>query len=437
MAKDIMTTEESKAMLEIMEKHSFNLPQEGEKIEGIVVGIGKNEVLVDLSGKLIGMARGPELFDESGEYNNLKVGDKVEATVLEQENEKGLVEISFRAAGHKKAWDGLIKLMEDKKVVESDVIDANKGGLLVRVGRISGFLPVSQLTMEHYPRVDGGNKNRILERLQSYITKKFKVRVIAVDEPENKLIVSEKAAFSEIQKESINKYKVGDKVSGIITGVVGFGAFIEFGDNDDKLEGLVHISELAWQRIDDPKDVVAVGDEVKAEIISIEDGRISLSTRKLITDPWVKAVDKYKPGQTVKGLVIKTNPFGAFVELDKDIHGLVHISELSWDKVNDPKDIVEPGKEYKFKILSIEPKNHRLGLSLKALHEKKLIDKSEEKSGKDKETKEDKKEEIKEDKKPAEKSKKAKETKEDKKEEKKSKKEVSSEEVEVEKGKKQ
>ena len=235
----------------------------------------------------------------------------------------------------------------------------------MRVGRISGFLPVSQLTVEHYPRVEGGNKGKILERLQSYVNQKFKVAVIDVNEEENKLIVSEKSAWEDQHKAIISKYKVGDVIDGRITGVVDFGAFIEFGEGEDRLEGLVHISELAWQRIDNPRNFVKVDDKIKAQIISIDDSKISLSIRRLQKDPWTEVVKKYKVDQKVTGKVLKTNHFGAFVELDRDIHGLAHISELSEKKINDPKEVVNIGDDYEFRIISIEPQNHRLGLSMK------------------------------------------------------------------------
>lgn len=353
------------ALLE--EQGELPIPEVGDIIEGAVISASKNEVHLDIPGLSAGVIRGPELIDESGEYSELKVGDKAQATVIDLENENGEIELSIRQAGHQKAWDELERLMREEEVVEADIVDANKGGLLVRVGRVPGFLPVSQLTIEHYPRVEGGNKNKILEKLQSYVGEKFKVRVIDVDETEEKLIVSEKAAKAEEHKKIVAQYNVGDKVDGRITGVVDFGAFIEFGEG---LEGLVHISELAWQRIDDPRDFIKVGDEVRAEIISIENSKISLSIRRLQEDPWKAVVKKYKEGDVVTGKVLKINPFGIFVELDKDIHGLAHISELSSKKISSPKEVVDIGKEYKFKILSIEPEDHRLGLSMKALEKK-------------------------------------------------------------------
>lgn len=349
-----------------MTEYGFQLPKEGDVIEGIVMTSSKNEVLLDIGGVCVGLIRGPELFDESGVNSDLKVGDAVKATVLELENEKGQIELSFREAGHKIAWDELKELMAEGKIVEATILDANKGGLIVRVGRVSGFLPVSQLTTEHYPRVEGGNKSKILERLQTYNGQNFKVKVIDVNERDNKMIVSEKAAWEESQVEVLSKYKVGDNVEGVVTGVVDFGAFVEF---DEGLEGLVHISELAWQRIDDPRDIVKVGDKVKAQIIGIDKSKISLSIRRLHNDPWKEAISRYNVGQVVQGKVLKLNPFGGFIELDTDIHGLAHISELSWKKISAPSEVLKVGETYDFKILSIEPDDHRLGLSLKATQE--------------------------------------------------------------------
>ncbi len=352
------------------------LPKVDQVVDGTILTVSSNEAHVDIDGLTTGVVRGRELIDESGLYTNLKVGDKVQATVLELENENGEMELSFRQAGHQKAWNDLTDLMQRADVISVPVTEANKGGLMVKVGRIEGFLPVSQLTVEHYPRVEGGDKNRILELLNKFVGHELKVKVIDVLEADSKLIVSEKAAWEEQQQHVISKYKVGDVIDGAVTGVVDFGAFIEFGDN---LEGLVHISELAWQRIDNPSDYVKVGDKVKAKIINIEGSRISLSMKAMMNDPWHEATKRYKVGQVVEGLVLKINPFGAFVELDEQIHGLAHISELSSDRIADPSKVVKPGDRYKFKILSIEPEHHRLGLSIKALTDKAEPKKEEEK----------------------------------------------------------
>jgi small subunit ribosomal protein S1 len=393
------TKQKSSKMAELLEqeKDAMIVPQIGELIEGIVVSIGKNEVILDINGIHTGAVRGKEILDESGDASNLKIGDKIAATVLELDNENGELELSFRFAGHQKAWENLEKLQSEGEIVEAKIIDANKGGLMIKVGNVLGFLPVSQLTTEHYPRVEGGDKNKILVHLKSYCGQGFRVKIIDVNEAEEKLIVSEKAAWEEKQQSAISKYKVGDKVDGTITGVVDFGAFVEFGEN---LEGLIHISELAWQRIDNPRDIIHVGDKVKASIIAIENAKISLSLKKLQTDPWAEVAKKYKVGQSIKGKVLKTNPFGAFVELDNDIHGLAHISELSEKEISNPTDVVEIGESYKFTIISIEPNEHRLGLSMINKKKASKEDVEKEDTKKDEEVKEvpseEKKEEVKE-----------------------------------------
>lgn len=359
-------TAKKSAMQELLDSgEQPQLPAVNDVVKATVINASSNEVQLDIDGITTGIVRGKEMIDESGTYEHLKVGDRVEATVLELENERGEMELSFRQAGHQKAWNELDRLLKEGEVIGVPIIEANKGGLMAKVGNIEGFLPVSQLTVEHYPRVEGGDKNKILELLSQFIGQELKVKVIDVNEVDNKLIVSEKAAWEEKQQEIISQYKVGDVIEGRVTGVVDFGAFIEFGEN---LEGLVHISELAWQRIDDPKDYIKVGETVKAKIISIDRSRISLSIKALQDDPWKHVTSKYKVGDIVTGVVLKANPFGAFVELDRDIHGLAHISELSDKRISDPAEVVTAGQEYKFKILSIEPADHRLGLSLKAAH---------------------------------------------------------------------
>ena len=369
-----MSTQDTKdkkksAFKKILETHDeIKLPKVGDLIKCTIVALGKNEVVLDYKGIASGVVRGKEIHDESGESSNFKIGDTAISTVLEMDNEKGFMELSFKYAGHQQAWESLEKMMKEEKIIESKVIDANKGGLMVKVGNVVGFLPVSQLTTKYYPRVEGGDKGKILSHLKSFIGNSFDVVIIDVDERESKLIVSQKSAWAEDQKKTLSDYKVGKVVEGRITGVADFGAFVEFGDN---LEGLVHISEIAWQRIDNPNDVIRVGDKVKAEVISVDDGRISLSMKRLIEDPWVEIAKKYKVGSKIKGKVLKINPFGAFVELDKDIHGLAHISELSDHIINSPEDVINVGEEYEFVIINLEPRGHRLGLSLKALKEKK------------------------------------------------------------------
>ncbi|MFA6918960.1 MAG: S1 RNA-binding domain-containing protein [Patescibacteria group bacterium] len=358
-----MTTKENKdsVMAKLLEeKQYFNLPKIGELISGTVISCNKNEVHIDLGGVATGIVRGRERYDESDEYKNLKPGDTIQATVLELENENGEVELSFQFAGKQKAWQALRDLETTTTIISATITDANKGGLMVKLENLNGFLPVSQLSPEHYPRIPGGDKNRILEILKGYIGKKFEVKIMDINEEEEKLIVSEKAAWEETQKDVLGKYQVGQQVEGTVTAVTDFGIFVEF---DDKLEGLIHISEIAWQRIDNPNDFVKVGQKIKAEIIGIENSKIFLSMKKMQMDPWDGIEKKYKIGQKVKGKVIKINPFGLFVELDKNIHGLAHISQLSDKPIANINDFAKAGDEIDLYIVSMDPRNHRLGLS--------------------------------------------------------------------------
>ncbi|MBI2644602.1 S1 RNA-binding domain-containing protein [Candidatus Uhrbacteria bacterium] len=352
------------AYKQLMEDHGAHLPKIGDVVTGNVMSVGKNEVYVDVDGIATGIARGYELIDESGDYSHLAVGDEVSATVLEMDNEYGVLELSFRSAGHKKAWDRLSQLQNEHIIIQAKITEANKGGLMVTYGNVHGFMPVSQLCPDHYPRIQGGDKNKILEKLKSYIGQTFDVKVIDVNEEEQKLIVSEKAAWEDRQKDVISSYKPGDVIEGTVTVITDFGVFVKFGKG---LEGLVHISELAWQRIDDPKDFIQPGQRIKASIIKIDGSKIFLSMKKLVDDPWRHVSERYKIGQKVRGKVLKVNPFGLFVELDPEIHGLAHISELSHKQISDPHQIAQPGDDLDFIVVSVEPQDHRLGLSIKAL----------------------------------------------------------------------
>lgn len=347
----------------LQEDGYLNLPQVGDVVTGTVIGTGRREVRIDLAGIATGVVRGKELFAESSEYANIEPGTQVEATVMELENENGEIELSFRFAGQQKAWEEIRTLFTTGETIDIKILEANKGGLIVRVGTVNGFLPVSQLSPEHYPRVSGGDKNKILEKLKSYVGIKMQVRVLDANESDEKLIVSEKAVWEDQQKNVLSQFKVGNTVEGEVTALADFGAFIKFG----ALEGLVHISEIAWQRIDHPRDLLKIGQEVKAEIIGIEGSKIFLSMKKLIRDPWQNVSERYKIGDTVEGTVLKVNPFGFFVELDPEIHGLAHVSELSDKPVTDVTQIGKEGERMKFKVVSIEPQEHRLGLSLKAM----------------------------------------------------------------------
>ncbi len=354
-------TEELSEFAQLLEKDTTKIPQVGEIVKGVVVAASKAEVKLDIDGVLMGIVRGPELYNEVEEFASLKPGDEIEAAVIDAENENGELELSFRLVGQEKAWAKLHQALKDKTTVKVKIVDANKGGLLSRYCQIDGFLPVSQLAPENYPRISGGDKSKILEKLKSFVGQEFEVTVITLNEDDNKIIFSEKDVWNKKQKPALDKYKIGMGVEGRITAITNFGVFVSFGEN---IEGLIHISELAWQRIDSPSEMYKVGDKIKAEIISIDGAKVFLSAKKLLRDPWMEASAKYQIGQVVPGTILKINPFGLFVKLDDEIHGLAHVSQLNLDSKDKITDLFQMNEVKDFEIVSISPSEHRLGLKL-------------------------------------------------------------------------
>lgn len=349
----------------LLESSAFaTYPNVGDVVKCHVIAVGRNEVRCDINGLAVGLIRGPEL-DKALDLRN---GDEVEATIIELDNEFGEFELSLKGAGRKRSWDRIKELLAQGAVMSIKILDANKGGLVTRIENMPAFLPVSQLSPSNYPRVAGGEKSKIHEKLKMLVGTTLDVKILDVNEEEEKIVASEKAVWETKQETVIAKHTVGERVEGDVTAVTDFGAFVRF---DDNLEGLVHISEIAWQRIDHPRDVLKVGDHVRAEIINIEGSKIFLSMKKLVDDPWRSVAKKYATGQWVKGRVLKINPFGLFVELDPEIHGLAHISELAAKPVKDVNEIARIGDEFDFRIITVDPENHRLGLSLRKAKEEK------------------------------------------------------------------
>ena len=345
---------------ELLDQEQYStFPKPGDVVKGLVIAVGRNEVRCDLGGFAVGLIRGPELDKNL----DLRVGDEVEATVIDLHNEFDELELSLKGAGRKRAWDKIKELLALGGAVQAKIVDANKGGLITRIEGIPAFIPVSQLSPEHYPRVAGGEKMKILEKLKSLVGETLEVKILDTHEGEEKIVASEKAVWETRQESVLAKYKARQYS---VPERADFGAFVRF---DQNLEGLVHISEIAWQRIDHPRDVLKTGDTVRAEVINIEGSKIFLSMKKLVEDPWRRVAKKYDVNQWVMGKVLKINPFGLFVELDPEIHGLAHVSELSARPVKDVNEIARVGDEFSFRIISIDAENHRLGLSLRKLKE--------------------------------------------------------------------
>ncbi|OQB06523.1 MAG: 30S ribosomal protein S1 [bacterium ADurb.Bin212] len=335
--------------------------KEGDLVEATILAVAGNRIWVDVAGQSLGFIPEREITSKSG----LKKGDKVYASVISMDSEEGNVVLSLRQADREKYWLEMSQKYESGEPATITITDANKGGLMSEIGGIQGFLPVSQLSPKNYPRVEGGNKDEILNRLRQFIGTEVLVKVLNCDKEGGKLIFSERAVSADEVKDKLEQINIGDKHKGKITGIVDFGLFVSL---DPQVEGLVHISEVSWSRVTDLNKLFKVGDEIEAMIIGKEDGRVSLSIKRLQDDPWAEAAKKYNVGDVISGKVTKVTPFGAFVSIEKGIDGLVHISELSSDHVSDPSKVIELGKEYKMKIISIEPSSHRLGLSLKELN---------------------------------------------------------------------
>ncbi len=378
-------------------EESFKTLEKGDTVEGKVVSASKNGIWLDLGRFGSGLVVGPEINDKSIVGQEIKAGDTLSATVTEPELDEGYAILSLKKVSRENAWGRLVKLMEDKTVITVKPFDANKGGLLIEVDGVRGFLPVSQLSTDKYPRVS--DKDEIQSRLNELINNPLNVIVLDIDEREGKLIFSEKAAHKGEINEVLDRFAIGDVVSGRVTGVVNFGVFV----NVNGVEGLVHISEISWNRVEDPTKIIKIGDEVKAKIIGIENDRFSLSIKRLLEDPWAEAAGNFKVGEVVEGEVTRVTPFGAFVRIHEKIEALVHISELAEGHITNPNEVVEVAKTYKFLILNIDKENHKIALSLKAVKakekkaEKETSEVSEETENKTKKVKKTKKSELLED----------------------------------------
>jgi len=328
----------------------------GDTVKGTVISVKKHEILIDLGAQGVGLV--PRR--EASFVRNLKVGDEVTASVIEAEMDDGYVLLSLRKAVKDKGWDEIQAKMDNAETVEVTPFDANRGGLLVEYEGIRGFLPVSQLSAEHYPRVGSSDKDEILQRLNSLVGKGINVRIIDALKKENKLIFSEKEAIKDGLAKRFAELAVGDKVKGVVTGVVDFGVFV----NVDGIEGLVHISEISWERVNNPSDYVKVGDQIEAKIIAIDKERLSLSMKQLVEDPWLSEVEKLKKGDKVEGTVTRITPFGAFVQISPAVEALVHVSELGEGSDVDPEKVFTLNERKSFKVLDIDKEGRKISLSI-------------------------------------------------------------------------
>lgn len=328
----------------------------GDTVKGTVLSVKKHEILIDLGPQGVGLV--PRR--EASFARNLNVGDEVSASVIEAEMDDGYVLLSLRKAVKDKGWDEIFAKLESSETVDVVPFDANRGGLLVEYEGIRGFLPVSQLSAEHYPRVGSADKDEILQRLNSLVGRTMKARILDANKKDNKLIFSEKEAIKDGLAKRFAELKVGDTVKGVVTGVVDFGVFV----NVDGIEGLVHISEISWERVSNPSDYVKVGNQIEAKIIAIDKERLSLSIKQLTEDPWISEVDSLKKGSKVEGTITRITPFGAFVQISPAVEALVHVSELGEGSDVDPEKIFTLNERKEFKVLDIDKEGRKISLSI-------------------------------------------------------------------------
>lgn len=334
-----------------------NPPSVGDLVEGPVIAIDKKGLFIDLKPYGTGIIFGREYINARDIIRKVNVGDNIAAKVVEISNADGYVELSLKEAKQALIWNEAEDAIKSKVTFDIPVLEANKGGLLLSWQGIHGFLPASQLKADHYPRVEDGDKDRILEELKKLVGQKLSVTIIGASPKEGKLIFSEKNPETKEKEQAAGKYSVGDEVEGTVTGAVDFGVFIKI---EEGLEGLVHISEIDWALVEDPRLLYKVGDKVKVKVIEIKDGKISLSIKALKENPWKEAEKKYKKDDIVKGVVIKFNKHGALASIEEGVAGLVHVSEFGSDiKL---REKLELGKIYTFKINLFDAKDQKMAL---------------------------------------------------------------------------
>jgi small subunit ribosomal protein S1 len=354
---------------------NVDLPQPGERRTGMIASISPSQILVSIGAKSEGVVSGRELDQLSAEEREaLKVGEEVHVYVVNPEDENGNVVLSLKRAQEQISWENVEKLVEGDTVIDSKVIGFNKGGLIVGVEGLRGFVPSSQISAMRRSQSTGDTPE---QRWQKMIGQPISVRVIEVDRERRRLILSERAASTEsrqsIKERVIEELEEGKVYTGRVTSLANFGAFI----NINGADGLVHLSELSWDHIEHPREVLEVGQEVKVKVINVdrEKKRIGLSVRALQSDPWRSRVEKYSVGQLVEGVITRLTKFGAFARLEGDIEGLIHISEIAEHRIEHPKEVLKEGEVKSLRVIRIDPDQHRIGLSLRKVDSAAFADK--------------------------------------------------------------
>lgn len=357
------------------ESLSVELPQSGEIRTGTIASIGSNQILVSIGAKSEGVVSGRELEQLTEEERaELQVGQEVNVFVVHPEDQNGNVVLSFKRAQEQMSWESVEKMIADETVIDTKVIGFNKGGLIAAVGNLRGFIPSSQISAARRAQAAGDTPEK---RWQKMVGEPISVRIIEVDRERRRLILSERAASTEsrssMKDRVISELEEGQVYTGRVTSLADFGAFV----NVNGADGLVHLSELSWDRIEHPKELLEVGQEVQVKVINIDRDkkRIGLSLRALQDDPWRNRVEKFSVGQLVEGVITRLAKFGAFARLEGDIEGLIHISELSENRVEHPKEVLKEGEVKTLRVIRIDTDQHRIGLSLRKVDSAAFADK--------------------------------------------------------------
>lgn len=343
---------------------AINYPKTGDIVNWTVVKVEKKNILVNVANQFTGLVVSKEIGN-TVDLAALTEGSNIEVMVLGDSVEKGLLILSLKRANQIRNITNLTKYFTSEEIIKVRPTEANKGWLLVDIDGLKWFIPVSQLTPIHYPRVEGADPEKILEHLNALVGKEFTVRVINVDEAGKKIIFSEKAAISEWRKKALETLKVGDTVEWVVSGILTYWLFVTF----DGLEWLVHVSEIDWGHVNDPSKFAKVGQKVKVKVIGLDSDKISLSMKRLQENPWEVLARKYKINDIIKAPVSRISQFGAFLDLEGGIQGLIHLSEISHGVVRDIREHIKVGQDVAAKIINFDPITKRIGLSLKALVE--------------------------------------------------------------------
>ena len=345
-------------IMEELMKTSLAPVKAGQILAGKIIEISRNNIFVDLTGLGTGIILAKEIRENPNLLKELKIGQEVQCLILEPENEKGYIELSLNEANKELSWDTLLRAKKEEESLSAKVLQANRGGLVMEVFGVTGFLPTSQLSPSHYPRVENGDKNKILEELSKFVNQELKVKVLDLNPKDQTIIFSEKILNKEEMKKNLEYFKMGNVFEGVVSAITDFGVFVKLTPSTPDIpetEGLIHISELDWQIVEDPRNILKVGEKISVKIIGYQQDRLALSLKALKQAPWQNLTKKYQKDEKLDGRVVKATTYGFLVEIEKGVYGLCG----SYDETS--KDL-KIGETYQFKIISFDPQAHKMTL---------------------------------------------------------------------------